>query len=163
MVARGHWEALFPEKSREILEFMRAQRLPYIAVCAEACGVPRSTMKQWLKRGDMGEAGFAEFRDEVYSIRARAALKMTEDIMDTGDAPGQRAAVNAKVHLLQKLSREDFDPPKEVYERIKFQEGEPHQLAQLEQLGEAMEVLSLPPGTMATIAGKKLDTGPQEK
>lgn len=137
---------------------MKTLKLPFISIAAEACGVPRRTVTYWLTRGESGEEPYAEFNRQVYGIRAKAALQMMEEIMNCGDSPGERAAIRSKELLLTKLMRQDLDPPKEIYERVKFKQDAPQLSAgnPVEHLENALEVLQLPPGTMAAIAGKKI-------
>lgn len=138
-----------PDSKRdEIVAYLsRADRPPFIAIAAEACGIRRTLVHEWLKAGTTGDPRYAQFAADVYRIRAEYIGRLTNEIMTGGDlARGDIEANKHKAWLLQRLDRETFDPPKEIYEKAKQRpELEPTPpTAEADRLQAATELLSTP-------------------
>src|SRR4029079_14887437 len=91
-----------------ILETLR-KGVPFLALAAEANGVPRKTMETWLDLGKNGDPRYEAFVDEVYQIRAAFMLKHTQELLSTNRDTAERARQSN--WLLQRLDRSLFDPP----------------------------------------------------
>lgn len=149
MIQFGAVAFIHPDSKRdEIVAYLRRpDRPPFIAIAAEACGIRRSLVHEWLKAGTSGDPRYAKFAADVYKIRAEYIGTLTNEIMTGGDLTrGDIEANKHKAWLLQRLDRETFDPPKETYEKAKLRpEMEPTPpAAEADRLEAATNLLSTP-------------------
>ena len=103
------------EVRQRILETLKTG-VPFIALAAEANGVPRKTMETWLDLGKHGDPRYEDFSNEVYRIRAEFLLKHSLELLSCDRETAERA--RQRNWLLQRIDRSIFDPPKEVYDRV---------------------------------------------
>lgn len=111
------WKREHPPEVRDRIIDTLSEGVPFLALAAEANGVSRKTMEDWMSLGRRGDPKYADFAAKCDQIRARwmldNAMLLTSADKNTAEAARQRA------WLLQKVDRQTFDPPKEVFEKVK--------------------------------------------
>lgn len=106
MIAHKDWRR---QKMQEIIAYMRRDDvIPMPLVCAEACGITRYVAQQWLEAGSKGDPEYEFYARTAIQIRAKYIQKLMQELLDPAcSSPAQKA----RQFMLQKLSREDFEPP----------------------------------------------------
>lgn len=76
---------LTPELTDELCEIL--ERGNYLETAAEAVGITRQTVYNWMDRGAKGEAPFDAFFDAIARARAKGELSLTSTVLG-GDEKG---------------------------------------------------------------------------
>lgn len=104
-----------PEIAEKILHTLENET-PFLSLAAEANGVNRSTVKSWMTRGEDPGSPFEDFCTRARAIRARAMIKLHNDLQKTEFK--DKEAAKHKAWLLERIDRDLFNPPRQVEERI---------------------------------------------
>lgn len=88
---------------------LKSKGAPFIAVAANRAEIPRSTITEWLRRGeDEPESIYGDFSRAVYKIRGDwMADKLEEILTATKDTPQQK--LSQLQWVLTRLDRDVFD------------------------------------------------------
>jgi hypothetical protein len=86
----------------------RSGTTPIIHLAAEACGIDRDMVKDWIKRGLQGELQFVAFAREVSKIRAEWLQAKAAELLACENKT-QAAAIQ---WMMSKVDGETFDAPR---------------------------------------------------
>lgn len=107
------------QKTKEILERLAKAPVPFLANAAEGCGVHRKTAREWFRLGtEDPEHELAEFAIEVKRIQADWQDQKLAEICGVVDKNTNMRAQQL-TWIMQRLDREQYDPPKTVANVVK--------------------------------------------
>lgn len=98
----------------QILQFLQ-DGPPFFTVAANRAGVPASTAKSWLYEGlDRWHEYLTPWAEQVQAIRAEYISRTLKELEQTED----KVRHNSLTWILARLDRENFDPPKQILQRV---------------------------------------------
>lgn len=108
----AHRKYDYATKPKEILARLRAQKVPFLALAAEYCGVPRKTCRSWMNEAlHRPEHELHEFALEVRRIQADWIDRNLETLIKIAPDDKQAAVrANQLQWVLARLDGETFDP-----------------------------------------------------
>jgi hypothetical protein len=105
----GRPTKLTPELQKKIVKLVRDGN--YFETAAQAAGIAKSTLYDWLKRGEAGEEPFAEFSNALKKAEAEAEVDVVATIRaGLRDAPQWQSAMTfAERRWASRYARRDPD------------------------------------------------------
>ena len=145
------------ERAAHMLQLLKAPNaVPFYTIAAERAGLSRQSVRNWVhrvetaKNPDELDPTLVMFVREVKRIRAEWIATQTEYLTCGPLLPnGERGAVCREkgkhiAWLLQKIDKDNFDPPKEKAEPEEKPEPEDKTTAERKTVDEAAEALGTP-------------------